>query len=105
MLCLYTQFICAQGNCDDEGSLFSISTTNISYVGNPIFADLRSLHTSHSTTAELKDYLKLYMMPNATDIEIDDLLVYYPDDQSAGSPFDTGLKNVLSMASNGGGRR
>ena len=45
------------------------------------------------------------MMPNATDSEIDDLLVYYPDDQSAGSPFDTGLKNVLSMASNKGGRR
>jgi len=66
------------GNCDDEGSLFSISTTNI------------------STTADMKDYLKLYMMPNAKDSEIDSLLVHYPDDQRAGSPFDTGLKNVLS---------
>jgi acetylcholinesterase len=52
----------------------------------------------------MKDYLKLYMMPNAKDSEIDSLLVHYPDDQRAGSPFDTGLKNVLSMAFNGGGR-
>jgi acetylcholinesterase len=52
----------------------------------------------------MKDYLKLYMMPNAKDSEIDSLLVHYPDDQRAGSPFDTGLKNVLSMASHRGGR-
>jgi len=25
-----TKFICAVGNCDDEGALFSVSTTNIS---------------------------------------------------------------------------
>ncbi|KAI0306653.1 Alpha/Beta hydrolase protein [Multifurca ochricompacta] len=66
------------GNCDDEGSLFSISTMNV------------------STTADLKDYLKLYMMPTAKDEEIDLLLKYYPDDQRAGCPFDTGLKNALS---------
>jgi len=66
------------GNCDDEGTLFSVSTTNI------------------STTAQLKQYLKLFMMPRATDKEIDTLLVYYPDDQRAGSPFDTGFLNVLS---------
>ncbi|KAI0298094.1 carotenoid ester lipase precursor [Multifurca ochricompacta] len=66
------------GNCDDEGSLFSISTKNI------------------STSADMKDYLKLYMMPKAKDAEIDLLMKYYPDDQRAGSPFDTGLKNALS---------
>jgi acetylcholinesterase len=66
------------GNCDDEGTLFSISTINI------------------TTTAELKEYLKLYMMPKAKDSEIDLLLKYYPDDQRAGSPFDTGIKNALS---------
>ncbi|KAH9960122.1 carotenoid ester lipase precursor [Russula dissimulans] len=66
------------GNCDDEGTLFSVSTTNI------------------STTAQLKQYLKLFMLPRATDEEIDTLLVYYPDDQRAGSPFDTGFLNVLS---------
>ncbi|KAH9066827.1 carotenoid ester lipase precursor [Lactarius vividus] len=66
------------GNCDDEGSLFSISTTNI------------------TTTAELKDYMKLYMMPKAEDSLVDLLLKYYPNDQRAGSPFDTGIKNALS---------
>jgi acetylcholinesterase len=49
-----------------------------------------------STTAELKDYLKLYMMPKATDSQVDLLLKYYPDDQRAGSPFNTGIKNALS---------
>ncbi|KAI9454056.1 carotenoid ester lipase precursor [Lactarius psammicola] len=66
------------GNCDDEGSLFSFSTVNI------------------TTTAELKDYMKLYMMPKAKDSQIDLLLKYYPDDQRAGCPFDTGIKNVFS---------
>ncbi|KAH9952890.1 hypothetical protein BC827DRAFT_207360 [Russula dissimulans] len=37
------------------------------------------------------------MLHNVPDKEIDDLLrVYYPDDQRAGSPFDTGFLNVLS---------
>ncbi|KAI0265669.1 carotenoid ester lipase precursor [Gloeopeniophorella convolvens] len=66
------------GNCDDEGSLFSLATLNI------------------STSADLKEYVKLYMMPSATDEEVDLLLKYYPDDQRAGCPFDTGLKNALS---------
>jgi hypothetical protein len=46
----------------------------------------------------MRDYLKLYMMPRAPDSEIDLLLQYYPDDQTAGSPFGTGFKNALSMA-------
>ena len=50
----------------------------------------------HRNTAELKDYVKLYMMPKAKDSEVDLLLKYYPDDQRAGCPFDTGLKNVFS---------
>ncbi|KAH9030333.1 carotenoid ester lipase precursor [Lactarius pseudohatsudake] len=66
------------GNCDDEGSLFSISTINI------------------TTSADLKAYMKLYMMPTAPDSQIDLLLKYYPDDQRAGCPFDTGIKNALS---------
>ncbi|KAH9040242.1 carotenoid ester lipase precursor [Lactarius hengduanensis] len=66
------------GNCDDEGSLFSISTINI------------------STSAQMKDYLKLYMMPTVKDSQVDLLLKYYPNDQRAGCPFDTGIKNALS---------
>ena len=35
-------------------------------------------------------------MPKATDSQVDLILKYYPDDQRAGSPFDTGIKNALS---------
>jgi acetylcholinesterase len=52
-----------------------------------------------STTAQLKDYLNLFMMPHATDKEIDGLLVHYPDDLRAGCPFDTGIKNALGKPS------
>ncbi|KAI9443553.1 carotenoid ester lipase precursor [Lactarius indigo] len=55
------------GNCDDEGSLFSLSSANITQV-----------------------YILL------VDKEIDVLLTHYPDDQRAGSPFDTGYNNVFS---------
>ena len=48
------------------------------------------------TTADLKNYLKTYMMSKATDSQVDLFLKYYPDDQRAGSPFNTGLKNALS---------
>ncbi|KAI0060460.1 alpha/beta-hydrolase [Artomyces pyxidatus] len=65
------------GNCDDEGSLFSVSTINI------------------TTTQEVHEYLKLFMLPEATDPQLDLLLQYYPDYQPAGCPFDTGFKNAL----------
>ncbi|KAH9172349.1 carotenoid ester lipase precursor [Lactarius sanguifluus] len=41
------------GNCDDEGSLFSFSSSNVTQ--------------SDSTTAELKTYMKTYMMSRAKD--------------------------------------
>jgi hypothetical protein len=37
-----TEFIFTEGNCDDEGSLFSISTINISCVNKCAFSDLQS---------------------------------------------------------------
>ena len=39
------------------------------------------------------------MMSRAKDSDIDLLLQYYPDDQAAGSPFDTGGDNVFSRFS------
>ncbi len=53
-------------------------------------------HHLYRTTSQMKDYLKLFMMPRAKDSEVDLLLKYYPDDQRAGCPFDTGIKNALS---------
>jgi len=66
------------GNCDDEGSLFSIASLNV------------------TDTKGVATYMKSFMMPTATDAELDLLLKYYPDDPKAGCPFDTGNRNVLS---------
>ncbi|KIP02704.1 hypothetical protein PHLGIDRAFT_32096 [Phlebiopsis gigantea 11061_1 CR5-6] len=66
------------GDCDDEGTLFSLSLLNI------------------STEAELRSYLTEFYLPNATAAELDQVLALYPQDPTQGSPFDTGLLNVLS---------
>ncbi|KAH8995061.1 carotenoid ester lipase precursor [Lactarius hatsudake] len=67
------------------GSLFSLSSLNVSYVMNG------------SNTRELENYMKAFMLPTATKAEIDLLLQYYPDDPQAGCPFDTGIRNILSV--------
>ncbi|KAH9968428.1 carotenoid ester lipase precursor [Lactifluus volemus] len=66
------------GNCDDEGTLFSIGSLDV------------------TTTAQLNKYLRSFMIPTASESEIDMLLQYYPDDPSAGSPFDTGSRNAIT---------
>ncbi|KAG6848012.1 hypothetical protein H0H93_004198 [Arthromyces matolae] len=68
------------GNCDDEATIFSIPTLNITLV----------------TTADLRSYILDNFLQGIPDDQADLLLKYYPDDQRAGSPFDTGLKNALS---------
>lgn len=66
------------GNCDDEGSLFSLSSLNV------------------TTTAEVGQYLRSFMLPTAPQSDVDLLLQYYPEDATAGCPFDTGFLNMLS---------
>jgi len=66
------------GNCDDEGSLFSLSSLNL------------------TTTAHVGEYLKSFMLPTAPQSQIDLLLQYYTGDPRTGCPFDTGLRNILS---------
>ncbi|OJA14825.1 hypothetical protein AZE42_11599 [Rhizopogon vesiculosus] len=66
------------GDCDDEGTLFSFSTLNI------------------TTDAQLADYLQTYWFPSASTATIQQLLVYYPQDPTQGSPYDTGALNQLS---------
>ena len=65
------------GNCDDEGSLFSISSVNL------------------TNTKEVHAYLKQFMLPEATHAQLDLMLKYYPDYQPAGCPFDTGFRNAV----------
>jgi acetylcholinesterase len=51
----------------------------------------------NSTTEQMVEYFKAFMLPSATKQEVDLLLQYYPDDPKAGCPFDTGLRNILGM--------
>ncbi|KIJ59046.1 hypothetical protein HYDPIDRAFT_118871 [Hydnomerulius pinastri MD-312] len=66
------------GDCDDEGTLFSFSTLNI------------------TTDTQLEEYIQTYWLPNATSTMIQELMEYYPADIADGSPFDTGDLNALS---------
>ncbi|KAM5540854.1 hypothetical protein V8D89_005498 [Ganoderma adspersum] len=66
------------GNCDDEGTLYSLSTLNL------------------TTRSDLENYIKENYLPGAADSDIDTVLRVYPDNPSQGSPFDTGFKNLLS---------
>lgn len=66
------------GDCDDEGTLFSLTLLNI------------------TTEAQLRSYLTTFYVPNASASELDQLLTLYPQDPAQGSPFDTGDLNALS---------
>ncbi|KAJ7436109.1 hypothetical protein FB451DRAFT_1417661 [Mycena latifolia] len=56
---------------DDEGTLFSASTLNI------------------TTPDELAPYLKTYYVPGASIAEIEHVLSFYPSDPASGSPFNS----------------
>ncbi|KAF9018964.1 carotenoid ester lipase precursor [Hymenopellis radicata] len=66
------------GDCDDEGTLFSLSQLNV------------------TTDAQAKEYLQTILLPNAPEADIDSLMDLYPQNPAVGSPFDTGLLNIVS---------
>ncbi|KAF8630270.1 hypothetical protein AX17_005456 [Amanita inopinata Kibby_2008] len=66
------------GDCDDEGTLFSLTTLNV------------------TTDSELETYVKTIMLPGITDAQYNDLATLYPSDVTQGSPFDTGYANALT---------
>lgn len=65
------------GDQEDEGTLFSLVQKNI------------------TTTEDIFDYLKLYFFNDASDSQIQGLIDLYPDDPTAGSPYNTGRKNNI----------
>lgn len=65
------------GDQEDEGTIFSLFTSNV------------------TTNKDLHDYLATYYFPDATTAELDGLLDTYPQDITAGSPFNTGALNEL----------
>ncbi|KAF4589937.1 hypothetical protein EYR38_009232 [Pleurotus pulmonarius] len=66
------------GDCDDEGTLFSLSTLNI------------------TTSTQFRAYIKTFFMPQATNAELDQVSTLYPSDPTQGSPFGTGILNALT---------
>ncbi|KAF5315218.1 hypothetical protein D9619_007256 [Psilocybe cf. subviscida] len=66
------------GNCDDEGTLFSLANLNV------------------TTTTQFKAYLKGTFLPGLTDTQVEKVAALYPADITEGSPFGTGILNALS---------
>ncbi|KAI0048254.1 carotenoid ester lipase precursor [Auriscalpium vulgare] len=66
------------GDCDDEGTLFSLSTSNL------------------TTDAEVRAYVTANYLKGVPDADIDAILAAYPNDTAQGSPFDTGALNAVT---------
>ncbi|KAL8291269.1 hypothetical protein RQP46_002247 [Phenoliferia psychrophenolica] len=73
----YAKVPVINGDCDDEGTIFSLSQTNV------------------TTELAFKEYLKGVWLPLANSSEIDAVAAAYPADPALGCPFDTGLLNQL----------
>ncbi|KAG5734615.1 Lipase 1 [Termitomyces sp. T112] len=69
------------GDCDDEGTVFSLSTLNI------------------TTTSELETYITTVFLPGLSNVSMDvirPIETLYPEDLTQGSPFNTGILNAIT---------
>ncbi|KDR85794.1 hypothetical protein GALMADRAFT_387164 [Galerina marginata CBS 339.88] len=66
------------GTCDDEGTLFGISSLNV------------------TTEDQFRQYISTVWLPRNPASELDQLWTFYPPDITAGSPFGTGNQNALT---------
>ncbi|KAK0201512.1 carotenoid ester lipase precursor [Desarmillaria ectypa] len=66
------------GDCDDEGTLFSLASLNV------------------TTNAEVATYVKTVIFPSISDQDLDTLLELYPANPLEGSPYGTGILNILT---------
>ncbi|KAJ6477769.1 carotenoid ester lipase precursor [Mycena sanguinolenta] len=66
------------GDCDDEGTLFALSSTNV------------------TTDSEFADYVQSIYLPGGTPAEVARIATLYPQDPVAGAPFGTGNANALT---------
>ncbi|OBZ66769.1 Lipase 4 [Grifola frondosa] len=77
------------GNTEDEGTAFSLSTLNITYVYvTPSFLPRRS-KLGHSTDEEFAKYVTENYYTHTNQSEIAKLLDMYPSDPVVGSPYGT----------------
>ena len=84
------------GDCDDEGTLFSLSNSNITCASLRLYSSRADTVPSARTEDELRRYLSsLFSLPsNSTGI--DAILSAYPEDPTLGSPFETGSENAIT---------
>ncbi|KAJ7167890.1 sterol esterase [Mycena filopes] len=75
---LYANIPIVSGNTDDEGTLFSLSTLNI------------------TTDAEFLGYIRSITLPKVTEEQVAEIGRLYPSDPALGAPFNTGSANQLS---------
>ncbi|KIJ18027.1 hypothetical protein PAXINDRAFT_9113 [Paxillus involutus ATCC 200175] len=66
------------GDCDDEGTVFSFSTLNV------------------TTDTQFEEYIQTYWFPDAPSTTIKEVMQHYPANISQGSPFGTGMLNALT---------
>ncbi|KAH8079814.1 Alpha/Beta hydrolase protein [Cristinia sonorae] len=66
------------GDCDDEGTLFALSSLNV------------------TTESQLRNYLSQNFVTGISQSDLDKLLQLYPGDITKGSPFDTSILNALT---------
>lgn len=85
----HTFMLGVAGSCEDEGTLFSLSTLNLTWVSQNRYFVVHDL-TPYRTEEEAAAYLKSNYFPNASDATISRLFELYPADPAAGSPFGTG---------------
>ncbi|KAJ7034448.1 carotenoid ester lipase precursor [Mycena alexandri] len=75
---LYARVPFMTGDADDEGTLFSLSNTNI------------------TTDEEFVGYVHSNYLPRSTPAQIAQIATLYPDDPTQGSPFGSGLANQFT---------
>lgn len=75
---LYAKVPFVTGDCDDEGTIFSLSNTNI------------------TTNEEFIGYMKSNYVPGISDDQLAAIANAYPEDPAQGSPFGTGTGNAIT---------
>ncbi|KAK7007573.1 carboxylic ester hydrolase [Favolaschia claudopus] len=74
----YAKIPIAAGTCEDEGTLFALSSLNV------------------TTDAQFSEYVHSNYFPNITGAQLAELARLYPRDPTQGSPFNTGTDFQLS---------
>ncbi|KAJ7448046.1 carotenoid ester lipase precursor [Mycena latifolia] len=75
---LYYALYGASGSVDDEGTLFSLTTLNI------------------TTDTEFLEWVSAFWLPLASSEKLETMNATYPSDIIVGSPFDTGVLNAVT---------